>query len=320
MEGGKRTALINRHRPHITAYPHPQVEAFFYGLKDVPQLPTRAGLLAFRAGFAARAADAERKAAALAAACAAVTGSTRLPRVVAAVRRLVVEMAGGATAAEPPRVTLATLPTLKAVTDASGSRTLLAHVVAHLTDGGCGGDTDAAALGADGELVALTAAVALGAELDALPADASALVWELRDAEAAAARGLAVAAAAEAPATTVAPAGDVDALAPEVPLPSFLSAARLRVDALSAAATAARAAYASMLAAYGDDAAAAATTAAGGAQQQAKPSELLRALQVDFVAEFGRVRAALARQRATAAAKAAAAAAGGGGAAGARRW
>ena len=277
-----------------------QVETFFYGLKDVPSLPSRAAILSFRAAFASRLGDADRKVGLLASACGVLAVNPRLPRVIAAVKALIEDMSGvkgsnstgSGAAAEAPspaaaaaapsgptvRVTLTTLPTLKAVTDASGSRSLLQHVVAHLLEA----DADAAALGSDGEFASVASAVT--GELDTLPPDVTTLARELKEAEAAAAAlGLASDGSGDA----------AEALAADAPLRSFLAAARLRVDALQAAYTAAKAGYAAMMAGFGDE------------QACHKPDELLRAVQVDFFNEFTKVRAALTKKASAAAAAAA---------------
>lgn len=282
-----------------------QVESFFYGLKDVPSLPLRASALAFRSSFVARAAEAERRIGLLTSGVAAVSGNARLPRIIDAVNRLIgggdgagddstVTGADGAssnttgTSSGGPRVTLTTLSTLKAVTDASGKSSLLQHIVSQLMTS----DPDAASLGADAaefSPLAAVAGAAASSEMDTLTSDVAVLARELKDTEAVVARlyPSSVVAAGDDSDMAGAASGSCDPLSPSSPLPSFLAAARARLEALQTSHADARAAYGAMMTAYGDDAA----TAGGG-----RPEEVLRALHADFVVEFGRARTALTRQ------------------------
>lgn len=259
-----------------------QVEAFYHGIKDVPALPARAAALSARVSFASRAEDAQRRVGILSAACAALAGSARLPRVVAAVSRIVSDMSGsGAAAGSAPRVTLLTLPTLKAVTDGA-SRTLLQHVVSSLLET----DADAAALGADGEFAAVAAAAGGDAGLDCLASDVTTLARELASLEAAVVAKL-VPGSDDASEATFSGAA---ALAPDAPLAHFLPAARAQLLALQDAHAAAKAAFAALLAVHGDLEPGSASLPNDGP----KPDVVLRSLNADFLGEFARLRNSLA--------------------------
>jgi hypothetical protein len=338
-----------------------QVESFFFGLRGVPALRQRAAALAFRASFVARIEDVARRAGVLSAACGALAGSARLARVLAVVTAIISQLhsgqhhpgggsgsGGSGSGGVPPRVvvTLLTLPTLKDVTDASGQRGLLQHVVAVLLQE----DPDAAALGADGELAPLAAAAAPDAGLDTLPGDVAALARELagveallgHDSEASGGGGDGSGGGSGGGgggSSSSSSGGDGDggggdlllevdlaapsaALSAAAPLPRFLAAARDALAETARTQAAAQAAFVALLAAHGD---AEQGGAAGGAHHAptaavvgAKPEAALRSLHVDSVAHVARLRATL-MAKAAAAAKRCAAAAGGGGGAGVRR-